>query len=469
MSGAPAGRVGAWQWWICGLLLLATTINYMDRQTLSNVAPRIKAELKLSNEQYGSVEMAFGLAFACGALLFGIIADFVSVRWLYPAVLFAWSAMGFLTGWAEGFVALFACRTFLGLFEAGHWPCALKTTQRLLPPGQRTMGNSILQSGASIGAIITPLVMVAMLTDKEGSWRFPFQLIGLAGMGWIVFWFASKPGRIFANSQTHTPSLPSATAASTNRPEVVSPTKQVRDESNPYAAPPAAAAVPDDGQPAGTTARVESSAPVPEASFWTVILSSRFAALLVMVICINLTWQLFRVWLPSFLMEGRDYAETDALFFVSAYNVATDVGCIGAGLATLLFGRLGLTVHRSRCLVFILCALLSALTTVAAVLPKGWPLFGVTMLIGCGALGLFPCYYSFSQELTIKHQGKLSGVLGFSAWAVSSPVHKYFGRLVDVTHSYDLGIALVGWAPLLGILVLMLLWGSGKKAQLSSS
>ena len=88
----PSEKTGAWVWWVCGLLLLASTINYMDRQTLANTAPRIKAEFHLSSEQYGHLELAFGLAFACGATLFGIVADRTSVRWLYPAVVLAWSA-----------------------------------------------------------------------------------------------------------------------------------------------------------------------------------------------------------------------------------------------------------------------------------------------------------------------------------------------------------------------------------------
>ena len=86
----------------------------------------------------------------------------VSVRWLYPAVLFGWSLMGFLSAWTTNFSQLLVCRTLLGLFEAGHWPCALKTTHLLLSPQDRTMGNSVLQSGASIGAILTPLVMRVM-------------------------------------------------------------------------------------------------------------------------------------------------------------------------------------------------------------------------------------------------------------------------------------------------------------------
>lgn len=454
MSAGPAPRSSAWKWWVCGLLLLATTINYMDRQTLSNVAPRIKRELDLNNTQYGSVEMAFGFAFALGATVFGIIADRTSVRWLYPAVLFAWSLVGFLTGRVEGFLGLLACRTFLGFFEAGHWPCALKTTQRILPPKERTMGNSILQSGAAFGAIATPLVMIVLLKDEPGSWRFPFQLIGLVGMGWIFFWLVSvrDDGQSGA-SETKDP-RDYRPVAQTLRPyddpgQHDSAYPPASD--NPYAPPTHASAEPKFSPYVPDSRR--------EGSYWDVIFSRRFLALLILVAGINVPWQLIRVWLPLFLQEGRGYTEREALYFNSAYNVATDVGCLAAGFATLALARQGLSAHRSRCLVFLCCALLTALSVLAAFLPKGVPLFCVLMLIACGSLGLFPCYYSFAQDLTVKHLGKVSGNLGTFAWLISSPTQLLFGWLVDATKSYDLGLALVGWSPVVAFLFMSLLWG----------
>src|SRR2546426_5966951 len=119
MNGTPASRSGAWKWWVCGLLLLATTFNYMDRQTLANAAVRITNEFQLSKEQYGGLELPFGWAFAVGSLAFGVIADRGSGRWLYPALLFAWSLIGFLSAQTTDFKGLVACRTLLGLFQAG--------------------------------------------------------------------------------------------------------------------------------------------------------------------------------------------------------------------------------------------------------------------------------------------------------------------------------------------------------------
>ena len=156
---ATISRRPSWKWWITGLLLLATTINYMDRMTLSSASVRVTRELGLNDTQYGNLELAFGWAFAAGSLVFGFLADRWRVYFLYPAVLGAWSLMGMITGWSHGYAQLLVCRALLGFFEAAHWPCALKTTFVLLTEKDRTMGNSMLQSGASIGAIITPQIM----------------------------------------------------------------------------------------------------------------------------------------------------------------------------------------------------------------------------------------------------------------------------------------------------------------------
>jgi hypothetical protein len=120
-ESAPA-RSASWKWWVCALLLGASAINYMDRQTLANAAVRITREFQLSQEQYGNLELAFGWAFAVGSLVFGWLADRLPLRWLYPAVLMLWSLVGFSTGFAHSYSGLLVCRSLLGFFEAGHWP-----------------------------------------------------------------------------------------------------------------------------------------------------------------------------------------------------------------------------------------------------------------------------------------------------------------------------------------------------------
>src|SRR5262249_53361509 len=102
------------------------------------------------------------------------------------------------------YFGLLVCRTALGWFEAGQWPCALITTQRILARGDRTFGNSILQSGASLGAILTPIIVNHMMTPEPGSWRLPFVVIGSIGLFWMFPWLWFVRGRDLA--------LPSAVA-----------------------------------------------------------------------------------------------------------------------------------------------------------------------------------------------------------------------------------------------------------------
>ena len=415
VSTTAQTRSAAWKWWVCGLLLFASMINYMDRQTLANAAVRITTQFGLKQEQYGNLELVFGWAFAVGSVVFGIWVDRASVRWVYPIVLVLWSATGFATGLVESYDGLLICRTLLGLFEAGHWPCAIKTTQRLLDPKDRAMGNSLLQSGASVGAILTPLVMKPMLTDQLQSWRTPFLVIGSIGVVWIIFWFAMVRG----------------TDVLLTGPKAAPPNSRSSDSS----------------------------------ANWRVLLSRRMLAVLFMVACINTCWQTLRAWLPKFLMEGRGYIETAALNFNSLYYVATDVGCLGAGALTLWLARRGVSVHRARLLVFLSCASLTALTTVVSVLPKGWPLLVVLLIVGAGALGVFPVYHALTQELSPYHQGKVTGLAGVAAWAFSSPAQKFFGRFVDRTGSFDAGFTLIGWLPLLALVPLWLLWGKTNKNE----
>src|SRR5687767_12125991 len=100
---ADPARDPSWKWLVCGLLLAASAINYMDRQTLANAAVRISEEFRLTQEQYGQIEAAFGYAFAAGSLVFGWLADRVSLRALYAVVLAAWSLAGFATGFVESY------------------------------------------------------------------------------------------------------------------------------------------------------------------------------------------------------------------------------------------------------------------------------------------------------------------------------------------------------------------------------
>jgi ACS family hexuronate transporter-like MFS transporter len=409
-----AARGSAWKWGVCGLLLLATMLNYMDRMTLNQTAKQVKDHFELSNRQYGRLESAFALAFATGAILGGLMVDRWNVWWIYPSAVLGWSAAGFVTGFVRDYEELVACRFCLGLAEAIHWPCALRTTQRILAPAQRTMGNSILQSGAAIGAILTPLVVLFFLA-QTGGWRAPFWAIGGLGVFWVILWLAVvRPADL-------------ALPLSGTRPD-----------------------------PAATS---------PGSWLLALFFQRRFAVLVILVICINVAWHFFRAWMPLFLQETHRFGEVEVQIFSSAYYLSTTFGSLAAGFGTLWLAQHGMSVHRSRVMVFGFCALLTTLSLLVGELQSGPMLLTLLLVIGFAALGLYPNYYSFTQELTVRHQGKITGSLGCINWLAMAVLHQQVGASIDETKSYSLGLAVAGIAPMIGFVILVFFWGKDKERE----
>lgn len=423
-----------WRYAVCGLLLCATMLMYMDRLTLSVLAKRICDEYSFTNEQYGGLDTGLSYAFAAGALFFGFAVDRVGPRFLYPMVLVAWSAAGVATAYSEDigmwltphgtsaeqtYFGFMVCRIALGFFEAGHWPCALVTTQVILTRADRSLGNSILQSGAAIGSVITPIIVLGLKSDDPGGWRPPFVAIGCIGMFWVVPWLLL----VRTEDVERKPASPDAPSGPDTTPKL-----------------------------------------------WGNDFLRMLVVVIAIVICINLTWQYFRVWLPKYLQEEHKYSEVETAWFTSAYYVATDIGCIGVGLWVKGLISGGWDVHRARVATFSACAGLVLLATVAAFLPSAniaengfWSptsllLLGMLLFVAAGTLGLYPNYYSFTQELTRTHQGKISGALGTIAWIGSGTMQWLVGRNIDATGSYWLGVALAGILPLFAVAALVLIW-----------
>ncbi|MCS6849910.1 MAG: MFS transporter, partial [Gemmataceae bacterium] len=193
---------------------------------------------------------------------------------------------------------------------------------------------------------------------------------------------------------------------------------------------------------------------LPKGLFWR-----RFLVLVVLVVSLNGTWHFFRVWLPLFFQREHGYSERAANVFFIGYYVAADLGSLAAGFLSLRLARRGLPVHVGRMVTFFLFACLTLLSLVAARLPAGPALWGVLWVIGFGALGCFPTYYSFTQELTTRHQGKVTGALGCLSWISMALLHEGVGKSVEMSGSSAHAVAWVGLAPLAAFLVIWLFWG----------
>ena len=416
-------RSASWKWWVCGVLLLATLLNYMDRQALAQTATELKGRYDLHDERYGQIERGFSWAFALGSVVFGWLADRFGPRRLYPVVLVGWSAAGIVTPFASDptvtahlvspdddpgagpFRWLLVCRTVLGLFEAGHWPCALITARQVLTAADRAFGNGLLQSGASAGAVLTPLY-VLLVRNLGGSWEVVFWTVGVGGLLWVPVWFALvRRGDL-------------------------------------------------DGPPPGDRPTPAGTGP-PDVSGFV----RRLVVLGLIVTCLGVSWQFIRAWLPKFLKEARHYSDTATDLAVAAYYVAADVGCILAGFAVRWLAGRGRSVHAARVGVF---AAWAGLTALAAAVPwlggSPWVLVPVLMLVGAGILGLHPIYYALAQDLPARHMGVISGGLAAVTWVVVGAVQGALGAHIRATGSYDAGMTLAGLAPLLGLAALVVLW-----------
>jgi MFS transporter, ACS family, hexuronate transporter len=404
----------AWPWWVCGVLLTATLLNYMDRQTLAVTLPTLKQLYALGEKRVGYLEGSFGFAFAFGSIIFGLLADRYGPRMLYPLVVAGWSLAGLATAFAANanlttmletptddsgagvFRWLLLCRILLGIFEAGHWPCALLTVRSVLSANDRTLGNGVLQSGASLGAILIPQYIRAC-EAFEMPWTFPFWSVGLVGFAWVAVWFMFMHG-VDLKPTAH-----------------------------------------------------EASGTSDETAVWRklVVLGSIVATL-------TISWQFLRAWLPLYLQDNRGYERTTMFTITTAYFIAADIGCLAAGAIIKCMTARGRSVQFARIVVF---AAFTLLTASAAIIP--WlsvveiPLL---LIAGAGILGLHPIYYSLVQELPSRRMGMWSGTLAAMGWMISSAFQIYVGGRIQAEKSYAVGLVVVGLAPSLGLLALATLW-----------
>jgi ACS family hexuronate transporter-like MFS transporter len=175
------------RWVMIGLAFLATIVNYLDRQTLSVVAPTLRAEFHMSNEAYGYVLSAFLFAYAVFNGLGGPLIDRLGTKRGYGLSMAWWSTAGILHAFAVGPWSLAACRFLLGVGEAGNWPAGVKVVTEWFPARERALAAGIFNSGAAIGAVMAP-PLVTWLVLRYG-WQRAFLLVGLTGYVWLAFWW----------------------------------------------------------------------------------------------------------------------------------------------------------------------------------------------------------------------------------------------------------------------------------------
>jgi ACS family hexuronate transporter-like MFS transporter len=174
------------RWWIGGLLFASTIINYMDRQTLSLLAPYLKLDYHWSNSDYANLVIAFRVAYSIGQTLFGRLMDRIGTRRGLTLTVAWYSIVSVLTSLANGFSSFAAFRFLLGAGESANWPAATKAVSEWFPRRERALATALFDSGSSIGGAIAPFVVLWVYF--RWGWRPAFAIPGVLGFLWLIGW-----------------------------------------------------------------------------------------------------------------------------------------------------------------------------------------------------------------------------------------------------------------------------------------
>jgi ACS family hexuronate transporter-like MFS transporter len=168
------------------LLSLSTAINYIDRQALSVLLPKLREELSLTSADYGTITTLFLIAYTISQLFSGLLIDRIGTRRGLSVSILVWSLAAIAHAASRSVTSLGIFRFILGLGEAGNWPAGGKAIAQWFPPQRRAFAMGFFDGGSALGAVVAP-PLVAMLALTLG-WRATFVITGILGLIWLAAW-----------------------------------------------------------------------------------------------------------------------------------------------------------------------------------------------------------------------------------------------------------------------------------------
>ena len=380
--------IARFRWVIIGLLFLATTINYIDRQILALLKPMLDTELGWSNEQYGNVNSAFQAAYAISYVVFGWFIDRVGIKFGYTVSIVCWSLAAIAHSFVGSVRGFFVARIALGAGEGGNFPACIKTAACWFPQRERAFAASLFNSGTNVAPLIAPAI-VPWIALHYG-WQMCFVVAGAAGFVWLGLWlplFQNQPGLS----------------------RFVSPTERELIEG--------------DHQPAPT-----SGTPI---SWWRLFTFRQTWAILLAKFLTDPVWWFFLIWLPDFFKKTRGLdLKNSWVHLVGIYAIATALSLCGGWLSGHLINR-GWTITRARktsMFLFSLCVI----PVVFAPRSNEWVAVFLIGLAGAAHQAWSATIYATTSDMFPKQTiAALSGIAGM-AGAVGGMIFPPFaGALLD--------------------------------------
>lgn len=407
--------VGKYRWTICGLLFFATTVNYLDRQVLSLLAPNLSKEFNWSNSDYANITAVFQFIYAISMLFAGRIIDKLGTKkgyvlaitvWSLGAIMHAyslpvgtafstflvWIGVGAVPVSIAGFML---SRAVLGFGESGNFPAAIKAVAEYFPKKERSLATGIFNSGSNIGAILAPLTVPVIAANY--GWEFAFILVGAIGFVWLIFWFIfyeipSKQKRLSKEEYDYIH----------DEKIVVTENNQESEEKN--------------------------------VSWIKLLKYKQTWAFICGKFMTDGIWWFFLFWLPKYLEVQFNMKGTDIALPLSVLYSMTMVGSIFGGWFPIYFIRKGYTAYDGRLKAMFFIALFPLVVLLAQ--PLGYITFWIpVLLIGIGASAhqawSANIFTTVSDMFPKKAIGSIVGLGGMAGGIGGVLVSKLGGYLFD--------------------------------------
>jgi ACS family hexuronate transporter-like MFS transporter len=403
---SDAGRAGRVRWLICGLLFLAASVNYMDRQVIGLLKPTLQVQFGWTEIGYSRIIVAFQVAYGASLLFIGKWIDRLGTRVGFTLAVIFWSVSAMAHAAASSIFQFGLARFSLGIGEAGSFPASIKAIAEWFPKKERALATGIFNSGSNVGAIVTPLV-VPWLTIRYG-WRMAFIGTGALGLLWIVAWLALYR----SPEESKLVSAEELALIQSDRETLV------------------AMAV-----PWGTMLRSRQA--------WAVALGKFFT---------DPIWWVYLFWMPDFLSRNLKLdLKGMALPLFVVYSGAS-VGSIGGGWFSSLLLKRGWSVDRSRKTAMLTCALAVTPIMLAARTHNAWFAVSLVALAAGAHQGWSANIYTLASDMFPR--GAVASVVGFGTLlgSIGGMLMSYgVGNILQRTGSYVPIFIVAGTAYLIAL------------------
>jgi ACS family hexuronate transporter-like MFS transporter len=413
------------------MLFAATSINYMDRQVLSILAPTLQHSIGWTEQQYGYIVSAFQFAYALGLIVAGRLVDKLGTRVGYALVMALWSAAAMAHALVRSAFGFGVARFFLGLGESGNFPAAVKTTAEWFPQRERSLATGIFNSGANLGAILAPAT-IPWITLHYG-WRPAFLATGTFSLTWIAWWLWKY--------------------------------RRPREDARVSAAELAWI----EGDDSSSVAKDDEPGAAQATTSWSKLLRYRqtwgFALAKFLT---DPIWYFYLFWMPKFL-DARFHLGLAhlGLPLIVVYNMSA-AGSIGGGYLPSLLSTEGVSIERARLRAMLLCACMAVPVFYAGQTMHAWVaviLLGVATAAHQGwSANLFTTASDMFPKRTVGAVVGLGSAAGSGGGVLFAAM---IGRILQVTGSYAILFAIAASSYLLGLLLLTRLAPGLRRADIA--